>query len=110
MIKKRKHWTSRSIEGAKRIPIWNRNLQTEITVSLCAPCVVFLGADGEGKGCKIIWKVLPGKKIRDHNFCLENNLILIGYKFFMEGKFCQGCKQEYHGGGGLPRLLTTLLG
>ncbi len=30
-------WTSRSTGGAKRIWIWNRNLQTKITVFLCAP-------------------------------------------------------------------------
>ncbi len=30
-------WTSRSVGGTKRIRIRNRNLQTEITVSLCAP-------------------------------------------------------------------------
>ncbi len=35
-------WTSRSVGDAKRIRIWNRNLQTKITVFLYAPTLLLV--------------------------------------------------------------------
>ncbi len=47
---------------------------------------VFFGTD-RGKGCQITSQISPGKKFQEHNFCSEKNLILIGHKFLMGGKF-----------------------
>ncbi len=56
--------------------------------------MVCLFWDGGGGGGAKLFHRFCQEKFREHNFCLETNLILIVHKFFMEGKFCQWGKQE----------------